>query len=68
MRERTEVERAEKKRRAKEARENFKNLLEEAKLHGRLVYLGTIQKLTFVRIDSVVLSFYFVVPLSNILY
>ncbi|CAG9538498.1 unnamed protein product [Cercopithifilaria johnstoni] len=35
VRERTEVERAEKKRRAKEARENFKNLLEEAKLHGR---------------------------------
>lgn len=38
MRERTEVERVEKKRRAKEARENFKNLLEEAKLHGRLVF------------------------------
>ncbi|VDM10702.1 unnamed protein product, partial [Wuchereria bancrofti] len=35
VRERTEIERAEKKRRAKEARENFKNLLEEAKLHGR---------------------------------
>ncbi|MCP9263619.1 Transcription elongation regulator 1 [Dirofilaria immitis] len=35
VRERTEIERAEKKRRAKEARENFKNLLEDAKLHGR---------------------------------
>ncbi|VDN41532.1 unnamed protein product [Gongylonema pulchrum] len=35
VRERTEIERAERKRRAKEARENFRNLLEEAKLHGR---------------------------------
>ncbi|KHN82103.1 Transcription elongation regulator 1 [Toxocara canis] len=36
VRERTEVERAEKKRKTKEARDNFKSLLEEAKLHGRL--------------------------------
>ncbi|VDM45151.1 unnamed protein product [Toxocara canis] len=35
VRERTEVERAEKKRKTKEARDNFKSLLEEAKLHGR---------------------------------
>ncbi|VDN04840.1 unnamed protein product [Thelazia callipaeda] len=35
VRERTEVERAEKKKRTKEAKENFKILLEEAKLHGR---------------------------------
>ncbi|MFH4974116.1 hypothetical protein AB6A40_000825 [Gnathostoma spinigerum] len=35
VRERTEIERTEKKKRAKEARENFKALLEEAKLHGR---------------------------------
>uniref|UniRef100_F1KS37 Transcription elongation regulator 1 n=1 Tax=Ascaris suum TaxID=6253 RepID=F1KS37_ASCSU len=35
VRERTEVERAEKKKRTKEARDNFKSLLEEAKLHGR---------------------------------
>uniref|UniRef100_A0A0N5AB53 Transcription elongation regulator 1 n=1 Tax=Syphacia muris TaxID=451379 RepID=A0A0N5AB53_9BILA len=44
VRERTEIERAEKKKRAKEARENFKQLLEEAKLHGRSYFTSFASK------------------------
>jgi transcription elongation regulator 1 len=34
-RERSEIEKEEKKKRAKEAKENFTKLMEEAKLHGK---------------------------------